>query len=217
MQRDLLAALLCLLATAACSNGGGNAENAQLSGNRDATANKPPVISGSPATSATVGESYSFTPSARDPEGRALSFSILRKPSWATFSAKTGRLYGTPAAGDMGSHIDIVISVTDGHTKISLPAFAITVSGKGNGSATLSWYPPTQNADGSYLSDLAGYRIYFGRSADTLNSTIVLTNPGLSRYMVEGLPSARWYFAMTAYDHNGNESRRSPTVNKSVG
>jgi len=217
MQRDLLAAFLCLLAAnSGCSNGGGSVDS-QFNDTRAATANRPPVISGSPSTSATVGEFYSFTPSARDPEGRSLSFSILRKPSWATFSARTGRLYGTPAAADMGSHIDIAIAVTDGYTKVRLPAFAITVIGKGNGSATLSWYPPIQNADGSYLSDLAGYRIYFGRSADTLNSTIVLTNPGLSRYMVEGLAATRWYFAMTAFDRNGNESRRSPTVNKSIG
>jgi len=217
MQRDLLAALLCVLAaTAACSNGGSSTE-ARLTSDLNAAGNKPPVISGSPATSVTVGQSYNFTPSARDPEGRTLSFSIVRKPSWASFSSRTGRLFGTPAAGDMGSHIDIAISVSDGHTKVTLPAFAIMVNGKGNGAATLSWYPPTQNADGSYLSNLAGYRIYFGRSADTLNSAIVLTNPGLTRYMVEGLAAARWYFAMTAFDQNGNESRRSPTVNKNIG
>ena len=47
--------------------------------------NRPPVISGSPATSVTVGQAYSFTPTASDPDGQALSFSIANRPSWATF------------------------------------------------------------------------------------------------------------------------------------
>jgi hypothetical protein len=212
MQRDLLAAWLCLLSLAGgCSGGGGSGQSVSR-----ATANRPPEISGSPVRSIAPGEHYDFTPMASDPEGQSLSFAIARKPRWATFSATTGRLHGTPEAGDAGVYSGIEISVSDGTTATVLPSFDLAVDQRGNGSITLSWLPPTENADGSALTDLAGYRIYYGRHARALDHTIVLDNPGLSRYVVEGLSSAKWYFAMTSVNLDGVESRRSATVNKKI-
>src|SRR6185312_2327435 len=52
----------------------------------------PPTISGSPSTSVTAGQSYSFTPTATNPSGGALTFSISNMPAWATFNASTGQL-----------------------------------------------------------------------------------------------------------------------------
>ncbi|MGH8222871.1 MAG: fibronectin type III domain-containing protein [Woeseiaceae bacterium] len=85
------------------------------------------------------------------------------------------------------------------------------------GSATLSWYPPTQNVGGSALKNLAGYRIYYGQSARTLNQAIKLDNPGLTRYVVENLSPARWHFAMTSVNSAGRESRRTEIVSKIIG
>ncbi|MEP7243285.1 MAG: putative Ig domain-containing protein [Gammaproteobacteria bacterium] len=92
-----------------------------------------PTISGSPATSTTVGASYSFTPSAKDADGNKLSFIVARKPAWAAFSTSTGRLSGTP--NDARAWSDIVISVSDGNSMRSLPAFTLLVKpGSGSGS-----------------------------------------------------------------------------------
>jgi hypothetical protein len=91
----------------------------------------PPTISGTPATSVSVGASYSFIPSAT---GSNLTFSVVNKPAWAVFSATTGQLSGTPAPANVGTTSGIVISVTDGITPVSLPAFSITVP---------SYTPPT--------------------------------------------------------------------------
>jgi hypothetical protein len=90
-----------------------------------ANANKSPTITGTPATTATVGTAYAFQPTAKDPEGRTVTFSIRNKPSWATFSTSTGRLAGTPTA--TGVFSSIVITATDGVTNASLPTFSITV------------------------------------------------------------------------------------------
>ena len=76
--------------------------------------NRAPTISGAPGTTANAGTAYTFTPSASDADGDALTFSIQNKPSWATFSTSTGRLSGTPAASDAGTTSSIVISVSDG-------------------------------------------------------------------------------------------------------
>jgi hypothetical protein len=90
-------------------------------------ANKSPTITGTPPTTAKVGTAYSFQPTAKDPEGRALTFSIRNKPSWATFSTSTGRLSGTPTA--TGTFSSIMIIASDGVTSAALPGFSITVSG----------------------------------------------------------------------------------------
>jgi len=179
--------------------------------------NRPPRISGSPPGTATVNEAYDFRPSASDPDRDALSYSIFHKPGWASFNRSSGQLSGTPRAGDVGTHPDIRISVSDGRATAALPEFRIVVSESGNGAVTLSWDPPTNNEDGSPLQDLAGYRIYLGRSPSDLSRVILVNNPGVTRFVVEGLSRATWHFAMTSVNRRGRESRRSAVVRKAVG
>ena len=58
------------------------------------------TISGTPPKTVTAGSPYSFTPSVTDSlSGRTLSFAIVDKPAWATFSSTTGKLSGTPGIG----------------------------------------------------------------------------------------------------------------------
>ena len=64
---------------------------------------------------------------ASDADGDSLSFSILNRPAWASFSSSTGRLSGTPAESDVGNYGNIVISVSDGEDSAALPAFSVTV------------------------------------------------------------------------------------------
>src|SRR5262245_44918193 len=88
--------------------------------------NRPPTISGTPATSIVVGASYSFTPTASDPDGQALTFSIRNRPAWAVFEPTTGRLQGSPPSA--GTFADIAISVSDGQVAVPLPSFTILVT-----------------------------------------------------------------------------------------
>jgi hypothetical protein len=177
-----------------------------------------PTISGTPATTGRVGTAYSFTPTARDPNGDRLTFSISNRPTWAAFDAATGRLSGTPSA--TGTFSSIQIRVSDGTTTASLPAFSIVVSaassGGTTGSAALSWTPPTRNTDGSTLTNLAGYRIAYGTSASSLSRTVSLANPGLTSYVVDSLAAGTWYFSIRAYTAGGTESAASTTVSKVV-
>jgi len=84
-------------------------------------------------------------------------------------------------------------------------------------SATLSWDAPTQNTDGTPLTDLAGFRIYYGPSPSHLTDTVVLSNVGALVYVIEGLPvGATYYFAITALARDGSESARSPVVSKVI-
>lgn len=178
--------------------------------------NRPPTISGSPLPSVTVGQSYVFQPVAADPDGQTLTFSIANRPAWATFSSGTGRLSGTPTAADAGTWGNIQISVSDGQASAQLPAFSITASQVSNGSATLSWQPPTQNADGSPLTNLAGYRIRYGTASNALDNSVQIANPGVTSAVIESLSPATWYFAVTAYNANGVESELSALAQKTI-
>ncbi len=180
------------------------------------TTNRPPTISGTPPTSVTAGTSYSFTPSASDPDGDALAFSIQGKPAWASFSTSTGRLSGTPSAADVGTYGNIRISVSDGSATATLAAFSVSVVTMANGSATLSWQAPTQRTDGSPLTNLAGYKIYWGTQRGSYSNSATIANAGLTTYVIEGLGSGTWYFVVSAFDTTGIESAFSNPASKSV-
>ena len=181
-----------------------------------APANPPPTISGTPATSANAGTAYSFTPTASDPNGNALTFSIQNPPSWASFNTQSGNLSGTPTSGDAGTYSNIIISVSDGTSSASLPAFSIIVTQVANGSATVSWSAPTQNTDGSALTNLAGFNIYYGTSATNLSQSVQIANPGLTTYALGNLAPATWYFAVNAYSAAGTESALSSIASKTI-
>jgi len=89
--------------------------------------NNAPSISGTPAQQVTLGTTYFFKPSANDPDGDRLTFSIRNKPNWANFGSITGELSGIPASGDTGLITGIVISVSDGVSGSALPPFSIEI------------------------------------------------------------------------------------------
>ncbi len=198
------------------SDGKANAALAAFTITVSATANKAPTITGTPGTTANVGTAYNFTPTATDADGDTLTYSIVNKPTWATFTASTGKLSGTPAAGDAGTTSGIVISVSDGKTTASLAAFSITVTATATGSATVVWTPPTENTDGTPLQGLDGYRIYYGTSSTNLDKMIDVANEGTTTYLVENLTPATWYFTVKAYTAGGTESDASNVASKTI-
>ena len=181
-----------------------------------APANPPPTINGTPATSANAGTAYSFTPTAADPNGNPLTFSIQNPPSWASFNTQSGNLSGTPGSADAGTYSNIIISVSDGTSTASLAAFSIIVTQVANGSATVTWTAPTQNTDGSALTNLAGFNIYYGTSASNLNQSVQIANPGLTTYALGNLAPGAWYFAVNAYTTAGAESALSSIASKTI-
>ena len=167
------------------------------------TTNTKPTISGSPSTVVTEGNTYTFTPSAKDANGDKLTFSVQNRPSWAGFSTTTGTLSGTPTSANVGTYSNIVISVSDGKSSAALSPFAIAVDQTSGGSAQVSWSPPSQNSDGSTLTNLAGYRIYYGTVKTNLTKMVQIANPGIATYLVSNLSAGTWYFSVAAYNSSG--------------
>jgi Putative Ig domain len=105
--------------------------------------NRAPRISGRPPASVVAGRTYTFRPSASDPDGNRLFFRIVNRPAWATFSASTGRLTGVPSASAAGEYVGVRISVSDGRSTTWLAPFSVVVS-KPNHNPVISGTPAVE-------------------------------------------------------------------------
>jgi hypothetical protein len=155
----------------------------------------------------TAGQDYAFKPTAADADQDTVTFTIANKPSWAAFNATTGALSGKPAAKDVGTYSGIEIAATDGKAVTALPAFAVTVAAAiATNGVEVSWTPPTQNNDGSTLTDLSGYKIHYGTASGNYTSSVAVENAGITRYSLDSLPKGTFFIAMTAVNTAGAES-----------
>lgn len=153
--------------------------------------NRAPTISGTPQVAVAAGTAYRFQPTASDPDGNPLSFSIVNKPAWASFNGATGALTGAPtAAGTFGS---VTIRVSDGRLTTSLPAFTIAVTStpSANRAPTISGTPATAVNVGSIYNfaptavDMDGNAMIFSITNKPVWATFNATTGRLS-----GTPTA---------------------------
>jgi hypothetical protein len=173
-------------------------------------------LSGAPAASVTVGTGYKFAPTVS--AGGAVTFSVHGQPPWMAFNSATGALTGTPTASQEGSTGQITITGSNGTSSASIGPFVVKVTAAAptSGSATLSWIPPTQNIDGTPITDLSGYHIYYGTNADALTSTITVNGGESSTYTVSGLSAGTYYFSVVAYNAEGVDSPESNLESKAI-
>jgi hypothetical protein len=185
-----------------------------------APANRPPSINVSAVPAAVAGQAFSLAPVAADADGDALTFDITGKPAWANFDAQTGRLSGTPAAGDVGRASGVVISVSDGKSRVSAAALDVVVQAATGGSAganvVVEWDVPTTNLDGSSLTDLASYRVVYGQSSGALTQVLNVTDRLATSAQVSGLSAGTWFFAVRAVNQAGQESPLSNIASRMV-
>ncbi len=210
----ILAHAATLLVLSGCSSSSDDPADTGISigGNT----NSAPTISGTPGSTTKIGEQYSFIPAATDPDNDPLTFSVQNRPIWASFDSATGNLSGMPSLGDVGTYSDIVLSVSDGSLTAQLPQFSIDVVQNANGSITLSWTAPTQNDDGSQITDLAAYKFYYGTSSGSYSNQLRVDNPGLTTYVIDNLTPSTYYVVATAINNSGAESSFSNEASKIV-
>ena len=71
-------------------------------------------------------------------------------------------------------------------------------------SISLSWDAPTTDNNGSNLTDLLGYKVYYGNASGEYTRMLVVE--GDTTCQISFLSPGAWYFSVTAYDSQGNES-----------
>ena len=111
---------------------------------------------------------------------------------------------GGGGAGPTGS------ASTSQDTSSTSPAAA-----SGN-AVTLNWTPPTENEDGTPLTNLAGYNIHYGKASRQYTQRISVSNPGVASYVVQDLTGGKYYFSVAAVNSHGTESPLSAEVSATV-
>lgn len=139
---------------------------------------------------------------------------VIPKLTWATTPAATG-CTASGATNWTGSKAASG-TVTLASVATPSPIYALRCQWPGSTSAVLSWTPPTQNTDGSTLSNLGGYRVLYGPSPTSLSQTISINNPGANTFTVEQLTAGTWHFSVIARASNGAESVRANSVSKVI-
>jgi hypothetical protein len=166
------------------------------------------ALAGAPLTTATAGSNYLYQPSLTQGSGD-VTFSVAGMPKWATFDSSTGVLTGTPATSDEGKTGPITITATNGTSSASVGPFTIQVNAPTAATVSLAWNAPTTNADGTPITGLAGFHIYYGTTAGALSTTVNVSSPSTTTYVVKGLTHGTYYFSVVAYNTSGQDSKSS--------
>ena len=142
----------------------------------------------------------------------SLSLTACGGDSGSAASASTG----SSQTGSVGSGGSVVTTPSDGSSGSQVGS-GTGSSGSTGGSATaktvnLQWQAPTENSDGSPLTDLKGYKIHYGTESQTYTGEISVDNPTVTTFLVDSLGAGKYYFAVTAYNKSGTESSPSDEV-----
>ncbi len=85
-------------------------------------------------------------------------------------------------------------------------------------SITLAWDAPTTDATGAPLTDLASFRLYYGATTPITRDNSTMVEAGSEPTVtVTGLEAGLYYLAVSALDHDGNESELSAEISTRVG
>lgn len=146
--------------------------------------------------------------------GMAAALAACGDPGSSASTASTAGTNATAAAASSGSSQTAATTSTSGKSKpvssdsTSTPA----PSSSEPQSITLAWDAPTQNTDGSALTNLQGYEILYGTSSSALTQKISINSIGQQNYVVENLSSGTWYFEVIAINASGAQSGPSSIV-----
>jgi hypothetical protein len=152
--------------------------------------------------------------------------SIVKFPALAALFALATLLAGCSDSDDTAgtaaapaSTTSSTTSATTTSTTTSTTTATVTstaTDGSSNGAATLSWVPPTENTNGQSISDLAGYYIYYGTDESDLSQIISVAGADTTTFVVNGLVSGTYYFAVRAYNTMGVDSAQSDIASVTI-
>jgi hypothetical protein len=84
------------------------------------------------------------------------------------------------------------------------------------GSARVSWTAPTNNTDGTAITNLAGFRVYYGTSSSSLTRILSVSDITSTAASILSLAPGTWYFSVRAFNTSSVESTNSNLASKAV-
>ncbi|MFU8816173.1 MAG: hypothetical protein ACNA7W_12560 [Pseudomonadales bacterium] len=162
--------------------------------------------------------------------GSAPSVSLRADPEQVPPNGTTTLTWAAPegvecsATGEWSGAKDSSGSYTTGPLTQSA-SFGLSCSGE-NGNAlaavsvevldkTLRWEAPTHNEDGSPVAGLGGFVIYWGEQSGSYTASVRIEDPAATEWVAD-IRNGSYFFALTAFDRQGNESSHSNEVRKSI-
>lgn len=134
----------------------------------------------------------------------------------ASASSPSSSVSGSSTSGSTGSSGSTSNTGSSGSGSSGSGTSGGTGSSTTQGSATLKWTAPTANSNGTALTNLAGYYIYYGTSPGSLTNVVDVSNPAALTYVVNNLGAGTWYFAIAAYTNAGLTSPMSNVGSKTI-
>lgn len=147
--------------------------------------------------------------------GGTLSWTVSDNVSWLGVSPASGSNSNTLTASvnttglAAGTHTG-TITVSAAGISSKTVAVTLTVNAPATSSADLTWNANTE-------SDLAGYKVYRATASGAYGAPIATLTGNVTNYVATGLQvGTTYFFVVTAYDTEGNESSVSNEVSKSI-
>jgi Fibronectin type III domain len=188
--------------TLSCIGAGGTASQAAT-----VTVTAPPTVSlsGNPASVSSGGSStlsWSSTNATSCTASGGWSGAVAINGSQGTGALKASTVYTLSCTGPGGT--------TSQNTTVTVTAAS------SNGTATLSWNAPTTNTDGTPVTALAGYHIYYGTSEGAMTLSVAAGGAATTSYEITGLTAGTWYFSVAADAADGAEGPPSDIGSKTI-
>lgn len=159
----------------------------------------PPVMTGSFTLTTAINADGTLTPTL----------------TWSTTPAAVGCVASGNAAWS-GNKAASGTQTLPAFPKSSPQAYALVCNGATDSTALLTWTAPTQNTDGSTLTNLAGYRVHYGTAAAALTQTKDVPGASSTSTTITGLTVGDWFFGLRAYTTQGAESSLSTVTSKNI-
>lgn len=122
---------------------------------------------------------------------------------------------GSQATGALKASTVYTLSCTGPGGTISQNT-TVSVTAASTGTATLSWNAPTTNTDGTPVTALAGYHIYYGASEGAMTLSVAANGAAATSYEITGLTAGTWYFSVAADAADGAEGPPSDIGSKTI-
>jgi predicted phage tail protein len=154
----------------------------------------------------TLSQTLTFTLETTNPDGR----SLVPRLTWSTTPAAgscvaSGAWVGTKLAAGT----EILAAVT------SAKSYTLNCTWPGSKTATVNWDAPTTNTDGTPLTDLASFKIFYGTTAAALTETGTAAATART-WQSPQLAVGTWFFAVRAVNTSGIESDNSNIAQKAI-